>query len=106
MALNDYRAVFMPYCFRQQEDGRYAVLNREYRPVGFKTSDWINYGDSPVCVNIKGITPATARKLSCDGSPDTEEIYLYNDGCNPIKGKRHMAVYLNKLELLAKMQIE
>lgn len=106
MALNDYRAVYMPYCLRKQKDDRYAVLNREYRPVGFKTNDWINYDEYPVCVKIKGIGPATARKLSYNSNSDTKEIFLYNDGCNPIKDKKHMAVYLKKLELLAKMHVE
>lgn len=106
MALNDYRAVFMPYCLRKQEGGRYAILNREYKPVGFKTSDWINYDDYPVCVTIKGIGPATAKKLSCRGSGDTDDIFLYHDGCNPVNDKGHMAEYLEKLELLAKMQVQ
>ena len=106
MALNDYRAVFMPYCLRKQEDGRYAVLNREYRPVGFKTSDWINYDDYPVCVNIKGLGPTTAKKLSCSGSKDTDNIFLYHDGCNPVKDEDYMSDYLEKLELLAKMQVQ
>ena len=106
MALDDYRAVFMPYCLHKQEDGRYAVLNREYKPVGFNTSDWINYDDYPVCVNIKDLESSTAKRLSCSGSEDTDDIFLYNDGCNPVKDEDYMADYLEKLELLAKMQVE
>ena len=37
MPLGDFRSVFMPYCLRKQKDGRYVVLNREYKPVGFFT---------------------------------------------------------------------
>ena len=106
MALNDYRAVYMPYCLRKQGDGRYAVLNREYKPVGFKTSDWINYDEYPVCVNIKDIGPATAKKLSCHSSEDTDDIFLYHDGCNPLIDEDSMAGYLDKLKLLAKMKVE
>ena len=106
MALNDYRAVFMPYCLQKQKDGRYAVLNREYKPLGFKTSEWINYDNNPVCVNIKGIRPATAKKLSCHRSEDTDDIFLYHDGCNPLIDEDYMADYLEKLELLAKMKVD
>ena len=106
MALNDYRAVYMPYCLQKQKDGRYAVLNREYKPLGFKTSEWINYDEYPVCTNIKDIGPAIAKKLSYDGCEDIDQIYLYNDGCNPINDKKHMAAYFKKLELLATIQVE
>ena len=106
MALNDYRAVYMPYCLRKRKGDRYVVLNREYKPLGFKTSDWINYDDYPVCVNIKGINPASAKKLSCSGSEDTDDIFLYSDGCNPVNDEGYMTAYLEKLKLLAKMQVE
>ena len=106
MALNNYIAVYLPYCLRKQEDGRYVALNREYKPVGFITSDWINYDDYPVRANIKGIGPCTARKLSCHSSEDTGDIFLYHDGCNPIIDEDYMSDYFEKLELLAKMQVE
>jgi hypothetical protein len=36
MSHSDFRAMFFPYCLQKQKDGRYVVLNREYKPVGFK----------------------------------------------------------------------
>ena len=62
MALQDFRAVFMPYCIERQPDGRYVVLNRAYKPLGFFTSDYIRYSDHPVAVGLR-ITPKTADKL-------------------------------------------
>jgi hypothetical protein len=106
MSFYDFRSMFFPYCLKKQDDGTYVVLNREYKPVGFIPQGSVNYGDYPVCVEIKGIRAATARKLSHNDSDDTDEIYLYNDGCNPIKDKEYMAAYLKKLELLAKKRIE
>ena len=105
MSLGDFRAVFMPYCLQKQEDGRYAVLNREYKPVGFFTGDYIKYDEHPVLVKIKGLTPAKAAKLSYQGDNDTNFIYLYNDGCKPTRSKRDMDSYLEKLALLAKMSV-
>ena len=106
MSFYDFRSMFFPYCLKKQDDGRYAVLNREYKPVGFIPQGFVRYGDYPVCVEIKGIRAATARKLSYNGSEDTDEIFLYNDACNPIKDKEYMAAYLKKLELLAKKEIK
>ena len=98
--------MYFPYCLRKQADGRYAVLNREYKPVGFIPHGFVRYGDFPVCVEIRGIGPATAKKLSYKGCEDTDEIFLYNDACNPIQEKEHMTAYLKKLELLAKKEIK
>jgi len=88
--------MFFPYCLKMQPDGRYAVLNREYKPVGFIPYGFVRYSDYPVCIEIKAIGPSTARKLSYDGSEDTEQIYLYSTSSNhlvPIDpiSKRHFS---------------
>ena len=103
--LDTFTAVCLPYCLKKQEDGRYAVLNREYKPVGFNTHEWVEYCDYPVCVELKGIGPAKAEKLSYKDSDDTDTIYLYGDGCNPCHGAGEMSAYLEKLRLLAKCKV-
>ncbi|GHT87533.1 hypothetical protein AGMMS49543_23840 [Betaproteobacteria bacterium] len=105
MALGDFRSVFLPYCLKKQSDGRYAVLNREYKPVGFFTGSHVTYEDHPVLVQIKGLTKAKATKLSWSGSEDTDEIFLYNDGCVPTHSKENMRAYLAKLEILAGLSV-
>ena len=104
MAFKDVRAVFFPYCLEKQEDGRYVFLNREYKPVGFFTSDWINYADYPVLVKLK-ITKALAKKLSGSEEGGTERIFLYNDATNAVGSKANMDAYLAKLALLAKLRV-
>lgn len=106
MSFGTFNAVYMPYCLQRQEDDRYAVLNREYKPVGFITRDWVNYDDYPVCAKIKGIGPALARKLSYNGSDDVDCIYLYNDGCNPCSGAEEMAAYIRRLTLAVNLRID
>ncbi len=106
MALKDFRAVFLPYCLDKQPDGRYAVLNREYKPVGFFTKEWITYAEHPVLVKLRGITPTLAAKLSWEHSKDTSRVYLYNDASSPVLSKANMRAYLDKLELLAKLGFE
>lgn len=106
MSLSDFRSVFFPYCMRKQEDGRYAVLNREYKPVGFFTRDHVTYAEHPVLVDLKGLTKAKAAKLSDTGRDDPNEIFLYNDATNPVLSKANMDVYLAKLAILAKLSIK
>ena len=98
-------AVYMPYCLEMQEDGTYAVLNREYKPLGFITREWIRYAMYPVCSKIKGIGSKIAKRLSYKGSPDPKWIHLYNDGCNPCDSEKHMKAYLEKLKLLVRLRI-
>ena len=105
MALLDFRAVFLPYCLQRQDDGRYAILNREYKPVGFFTTQFIDYSAYPVTVRLKGIGPATAAKLSTEGSRDPRQIFLYDDGTNPVRSEANMAAYLHKLRVLAKLRV-
>lgn len=93
----------LPYCLLRQPDGRYAVLNRRYKPVGMTTpkAEWIEYADHPCLVRIKGLTPTAARGLSWDASPDVERIYLYNDGTNPMGGADLWEAYAARLKKLA-----
>jgi len=105
MVLTDFRAVYMPYVLRKQENGLYVVLNRMYKPVGFATLDWVNYEDYPIASKIKGIGPKTAKKLSCENSENTDIIYLYDDSCTPTRSAKNMQVYFKKLAILAKLQI-
>jgi len=106
MATNDFRAVFFPYCLEKQSDGRYVVLNRKYKPIGFKTRDKVKYEDYPICVELKGLGSITATKLSYNGDSSTDIIYLYNDGCVPTASAEHMKNYLRRLEILAKLKVE
>ena len=101
----DFRFVFMPYCIKRQENGKYAVLNRRYKPVGFTISEHIKYEEYPVLVDIRGLTPAKASKISFKGDPDTDTIYLYNDGCVPTSSADNMRRYLSRLALLAGLKV-
>jgi hypothetical protein len=106
MALNDFRSVFLPYCLEKQPDGRYVVLNREYKPIGFKTREHIEYEEYPICVELKGIGEVTAAKVSYNSDSNTDMIFLYNDGCVPTESAEHMKNYLNRLAILAKLKVD
>lgn len=107
MPLNDLRSVLLPYCIRRLKDGSYEFLNREYQPLGFndKTHGGLSE-DLPIYTHIKGLTTAPAAKISYEGSDDLGMIYLYNDGCVPTHSAANMKAYLERLAVLAKLQVD
>lgn len=102
----DFRAIYFPYCLQKQKDGSWVILNREYKPVGFNTSEFITYEEFPVAVKLEGLTPKKANKLAYSGEMEGDRIYLYNDGCVPTRSKKNMDAYLEKLAILAKLRLK
>jgi hypothetical protein len=95
----------MPYCLQRLSDGRYIPLNRNYKPLGVQNYPWVDYEAHPSAARMK-ITPATAKKLSYDGSGDLDRIYFYNDGCVPTRGATHFRAYADRLAVFMKLKIE
>ncbi|MFA7607243.1 MAG: hypothetical protein WCY08_11735 [Rhodocyclaceae bacterium] len=104
MAIENIRAVYFPYCIEKQSDGSWVLLNRNYKPVGFNTAEWVTYSEFPVSIKLKGLGPATLRKLSCHDEEPGDRVYLYNDGSVPTRDAKAMAAYLKKLEILLKLE--
>ena len=105
MALDDFRAIYLPYCIEKLKDGSWVFLNREYKPVGFNTKKYINYEEYPVATRFKGLAPAILRKLSYTGDVTGDRVYLYHDGTNPLLSPMHMKEYQKKLAILAKLRV-
>ncbi|NMG64909.1 hypothetical protein GPA19_08115 [Azoarcus indigens] len=95
--------VFMPYCLRRISDGRYIVLNRDYKPLGIPSCDNVDLASHPTVHAIK-ITPAVARKLSWEGKDDLDCIYLHGGGSTP-KGEA-LKAYSERLAVLMAIHIE
>lgn len=104
MSFGLIRSDFMPYCIKQVKKGLFVILNREYKPLGHRTHDWVKYEDH--MVRIKGLTPKRAERISVHGDSDLSAIYLYNDDCIPERTPQHMAAYLERLGHLAKLKVE
>src|ERR1700735_1310186 len=85
MPSSESRCIHFPYCIKKLANGHHVVLNRDYKPLGFKTTEHVDYEAYPIGVKFAGLTAKTAKKLSWEGSPKTDEIFLYNDGCIPTK---------------------
>lgn len=94
------RQTHFPYCLQKTGTGKYILLNRQYKPIGTSSAEFVTYEGHPAEIQIN-ITEATARKLSYSDSGDVGCIYFYNDGCNPSESVAHMKAYLNRLSILA-----
>lgn len=103
MALINIRTVFLPYCIRQVEKGHFVILNREYKPLGTTSNSWVDYKNH--MVRMKGITKNLASRIDVEGRPDTDNIYLYNDGCVPTRSPIHAAAYFARLAMLMPLMV-
>jgi hypothetical protein len=106
MPSDDIRCIYLPYCIKRQPNGTYVLLNRDYKPLGFKTHEHIDYGAYPIGVKIRGLTAKAAAKLSHNGSTDLSEIFMYDDSSIPTKSKENMSMYLERLAYLAKFKVD
>jgi len=94
----------LPYVLQEQEDGSYIALNRNYKPIGFRSEKWVDYGAYPIAFRFKDLSPDMIEKLSVN-RPFNGDIYLYDDNCVPTDGKRHMTAYMEKLAILMKLGV-
>jgi hypothetical protein len=106
MALNEIRALHLPYCLERRTDGRYVILNRRYKPLGFTTREHVNYDAYPIAVKFKRLTRVTAARLSVRGSEDLEKIWLYDDATVPTGSARNIRQYLERLKLLMSLKLD
>lgn len=105
MPLHDFRSVYFPYCLDKQPDGRYLVLNREYKPLGFNDGQHVDYAAFPIAARLR-ISASTARKVSHNSNPDTDRIFLYDDGCHPARSPKHLDSYLKRLSYLSNLKVK
>ncbi|WP_321868635.1 hypothetical protein [Paraburkholderia tropica] len=105
MNIKDFRWVFMPYCLQKLPDGRYIILNRDYKPLGTTSREWVDYETHPSAVRMN-ISSKTAASLSTHAKPDTDQIFLYDDSSSPVHGAQQMRDYMEKLSRLAMYTIK
>lgn len=107
----DFRSVCLPYCLKKQDDGTYLVLNRNYKPLSFRTVDdgFLNQ-ELPIYLKIKGLTEKKIQQIISIGEGacvqnDGKDIFLYNDKTNPLY-KEGRADYFKRIELLLELKID
>ena len=87
--------MYFPYGMEQQPDGSWVLFNRHYKPVGFNTTDHIDYGAYPVGFG-KRFAPSMKAKLSWTGEDTGDRVFFYNDGCLPDGLRGEMKAYLGR----------
>lgn len=100
----ELRNIVFPYCIDRLKDGRYIVLNRNYKPLGISTKDWVDYETHPSALSIK-LTEEQAASLSWNGSTDLNRIYLFSDVCPPTGSSSAMNDYQARLSLLMTLKL-
>lgn len=105
---NTLLGTHLPYCLLRQPDGRYAVVNRRYKPVGMTTpkAEWIDYAAHPCLLELRGLTEAAARDISWNADTSLDRIYLYNDGTDPLSSAAHWDAYAQRLHRLGKLKTD
>lgn len=100
--------MFLPYCLDRQADGRYAILNRDYKPVGMAVArnPAVTYDDHPCLVHLSGLTARRAAALSARGDGTPQRVYLYDDGCVPTDSDAHWQAYSQRLAEIARLTVE
>ena len=96
----------MPYCVKQLQGGTYVLLNRDYKPIGFYSAEFVSYNGYPIAHEIKSLTPEIAAQISYNSDPSITLIYLYGDGSVPTENKKNWDSYMKRLELLMKLHVE
>lgn len=106
MPISNTRAIYFPYCLQQLEDKSWVVLNRNYKPLGSGTQEYVTYNEVPASFRIAKITASQAAALAYDGVADDEgRIYLYQDACIPTSSDKEMAAYQKRLAVLMKLKL-
>ena len=103
--LNHLLRYTMPYCIQKQADGKYVVLNRDYKPIGFNMKEGCTYSEYPISYKLKRLTPEKAKEISYWSDPGLTSIYLYADGSVPTDSKKNWDAYMKRLELLMKLSV-
>lgn len=102
--MNDVRWFCLPYCLQRLISGKYVVLNRQYKPIGFVTGERVEYEAYPIALKLN-ITAEVATAMSWNGDAGVDRIYFYNDGCVPTASPEKMQAYLQRLAVFAQLRV-
>lgn len=100
--VSEFRMVFLIYCLHHLPDGSYVALNRQYKPVGVSSTEWVEYENLPVRFHFqRALSARQVAALSCNADATPERIYLYSDSCLPTASQADWQAYSARLQRLA-----
>lgn len=106
MSASNVRQAMFPYGMARNGDGSWTFFNRDYKPLGVVSEEWIEWDDPNHKMRLKGLTPALLAKLDHKGVGTEDRIHFYNDGCNPENSAADLNAYLQKLGMLIGLKAE
>lgn len=105
MYQGEMRHTHFPYCLEKMDDGRYVLLNRKYKPIGFMVGEHVTYEDHPVGMRLPGLTAAVASQLDVKGRDGLDKIWLYDQGSVPTASPANLDAYFKRLGLLMTLKV-
>ena len=91
-----------PYCIQHLGGDKYIILNRNYKPLGQTSFEYVDYNKAPSVVCLK-ITEKQAKKLSYDGLIKSDCIYFYDNSDTVLRNPQAFNDYVARLKLLTTM---
>jgi hypothetical protein len=90
---------FWPYCLQRRDDGKYVLLNRFYKPVGYIEEDGsAEYETWPIAFELE-ISPEQVAAMSHNGEANTMRIYFYAGSCAPWVSAKYRKAYFRRLAM-------
>lgn len=94
----------LPYCLQKTGDGRWLLLNRNYKPLGTTNKEWVDYDTHPDRLKLHrrtvGAVAKAAVNVISDSSNEPDVIYLYDDGNIPTESAANWSAYTKLLSLV------
>lgn len=95
--------IHLPYCLHLIPGGKYALLNRQYSPLGDGSFHGTVWGSSNELARAAPwLTKDMAARMSYKHSFCTDKVYFYNDDLCPWEGNRKTISYLIRLSTVSK----
>jgi hypothetical protein len=115
MIESDSAHVILPYCVHFLDQRTLVILNRQYKPIGMTTRDWVEYephafkiGRKLTHRQIEAIVGGNqakdpkrmAKDLAIYDAGQEVQFWLFYDGNAPWRGAKSWAEYAGRLERL------
>ena len=107
-SLHNFLKINFPYGIELNELGKWVAFNREYKPLGWNTNEYVKYEDYPIATKFNGLTENFLIQLGNVKRDDNDKIvkvYLYDDATNPNKGGIYWDNYAEKLKMLSQIKV-
>ncbi|MCK6690972.1 MAG: hypothetical protein L6Q97_02595 [Thermoanaerobaculia bacterium] len=110
MALTDFFRINLPYGIERNDKNEWMAFNREYKPLGWSTTEWVEYEKYPVFAKYKDLTDAKLLKIASetpgavvkDQDGKIIRAFLYDDNTNPVDNPKYWPAYFERIKSLSK----